>query len=289
GNQLLRRFTERWCRSSRVCRPRRWRSPRARRAGIVPPRARWGSARRAPAGTRTRSAARLHRRDSPSPRHRCCLRGGAADSAGNATCRKIPTGASLPKGLLTWGLPDFRLTGGAVFYRRAHGEGGRMGSLAGELKRREAAARAEADRLRARIEELSGDLARAEERVLRLAITGAEVARVLEEPPRAGTARREGTAAGETGAGLADRGGDGAAVAGRRRGVGAAAGLSGSAGSGRGCGAAAAGGGVRGRGGAGHGQGEGGGPAVEAEAAGRAGLAGRGARRPVHPAGSRRE
>ena len=33
-----------------------------------------------------------------------------------------------------------------------------------------------------------------------------------------------------------------------------------------------------------HGQGEGGGPAVEAEAAGRAGLAGRGARRPVHAA-----
>ena len=64
-----------------------------------------------------------------------------------------------------------------------------MGSLAGELKRREAAARAEADRLRARIGELSGDLARAEERVLRLAITGEEVARVLEEPPEADTAR----------------------------------------------------------------------------------------------------
>ena len=60
-----------------------------------------------------------------------------------------------------------------------------MGSLAGEVKRREAAARAEADRLRARIEELSGDLARAEERVLRLAITREEVARVLEEPPEA--------------------------------------------------------------------------------------------------------
>ena len=38
-----------------------------------------------------------------------------------------------------------------------------MGSLVEELKRREAAARAEADRLRARIEELSGELARAEE------------------------------------------------------------------------------------------------------------------------------
>ena len=36
-----------------------------------------------------------------------------------------------------------------------------MGSLIEELGRREAAARAEADRLRARIEELSGDLARA--------------------------------------------------------------------------------------------------------------------------------
>ena len=54
-------------------------------------------------------------------------------------------------------LPDFRLAGGVVFYRRAQGEGGRMGSLVEELKRREAAARAEADRLRARIEELSGD------------------------------------------------------------------------------------------------------------------------------------
>src|SRR5262249_25955369 len=95
-------------------------------------------------------------------------------------------------------LPDFRLTGGAVFYRRAQGEGGRMGSLAGELKRGEAAARAEAGRLRARIEELSGDLGRAEERVLRLAITGEEVARVLEEPPGADTARREGTPAAGT-------------------------------------------------------------------------------------------
>ena len=38
-----------------------------------------------------------------------------------------------------------------------------MGSLIEELGRREAAARAEADRLRARIEELSGELARAEE------------------------------------------------------------------------------------------------------------------------------
>ena len=60
-----------------------------------------------------------------------------------------------------------------------------MGSLIEELKRREAAARAEADRLRARIEELSGDLARAEEQVSRLAITREEVTRVLEEPPAA--------------------------------------------------------------------------------------------------------
>src|SRR5215472_3361177 len=74
-----------------------------------------------------------------------------------------------------------------------------MGSLAGEVKRREAAARAEADRLRARIGELSGDLARAEERVLRLAITREEVARVLEEPPEADAARQEGTPAGKPG------------------------------------------------------------------------------------------
>ena len=60
-----------------------------------------------------------------------------------------------------------------------------MGSLIEELKRREAAARAEADRLRARIEELSGDLARAEEQVTRLAITREEVTRVLEEPAAA--------------------------------------------------------------------------------------------------------
>src|ERR1017187_2474898 len=56
----------------------------------------------------------------------------------------------------------------------------RMGSLIEELKRREAAARAEADRLRGRIEELSGDLARE------------EVTRVLEEPPAADPARQDG-------------------------------------------------------------------------------------------------
>jgi hypothetical protein len=57
-----------------------------------------------------------------------------------------------------------------------------MGSLIEELKRREVAARAEADRLRSRIEELAGDLARAEERVSRLAVAREEVMRVLEEP-----------------------------------------------------------------------------------------------------------
>lgn len=57
-----------------------------------------------------------------------------------------------------------------------------MGSLIEELRRREAAARVEADRLRARIEELAEDLAGAEERASRLAITLVEVTRVLEEP-----------------------------------------------------------------------------------------------------------
>ena len=75
-----------------------------------------------------------------------------------------------------------------------------MGSLVEELKRREAAARAEADRLRARIEELSGDLARAEEQVSRLAITREEVMRVLEEPPLAADpARQDGGPGGKPG------------------------------------------------------------------------------------------
>jgi hypothetical protein len=56
------------------------------------------------------------------------------------------------------------------------------GSLIEELKRREAAARAEADRLRARDQELAGALARAEEQASRLAIAWEEVTRVLEEP-----------------------------------------------------------------------------------------------------------
>ena len=66
-----------------------------------------------------------------------------------------------------------------------------MGSLIEELRRREAAARAEADRLRTRIEELSGDLARAEERVSRLAIAREEVAWVIEDPPAADAARQD--------------------------------------------------------------------------------------------------
>jgi acyl-CoA reductase-like NAD-dependent aldehyde dehydrogenase len=56
-----------------------------------------------------------------------------------------------------------------------------MGCLTEELKRREAAARAEADQLRSRIEELARDLARAEEQVSRLVIAREEVIRVLEE------------------------------------------------------------------------------------------------------------
>src|ERR1035438_9133382 len=75
----------------------------------------------------------------------------------------------------------------------------RMGSLIEELRRREEAARAEADRLRARIEELTEELARAEEQVSRLAITREEVTRVLEEPPAADTAWQDGGPGGEPG------------------------------------------------------------------------------------------
>jgi hypothetical protein len=76
-------------------------------------------------------------------------------------------------------LPDFRLIGDVVFYRRVMGEGGpRVGSLIEELRRREAAPRAEADRLRSRIEELAEDLAGAEEQVSGLAGRGARQQRL---------------------------------------------------------------------------------------------------------------
>jgi hypothetical protein len=57
-----------------------------------------------------------------------------------------------------------------------------LGSLMEELRRREAAARAGADRLRSRIEELAEELARAEEQVSRLVIAREEVTRLLEGP-----------------------------------------------------------------------------------------------------------
>jgi len=65
-----------------------------------------------------------------------------------------------------------------------------MGSLIEELKRREAAARAGAARLRSRIEGLAEELAWAEEQVSRLAIARKEVMLVLEEPA-AGRAGRQ--------------------------------------------------------------------------------------------------
>ena len=75
-----------------------------------------------------------------------------------------------------------------------------MGSLIEELRRREAAARAGADRLRSRIQELSEDLARAEEHASRLAIASEEVTRVLEEPAAAEPpAGQDGTPAGKPG------------------------------------------------------------------------------------------
>ncbi len=76
-----------------------------------------------------------------------------------------------------------------------------MGSLIDELRRREAAARAEADRLRSRMEELARDLAMAEEQASRLAIAREEVARVLEEPVGTGLSGDEGTPAEEPGPG----------------------------------------------------------------------------------------
>ena len=78
-----------------------------------------------------------------------------------------------------------------------------MGSLIEELRRREAAARAEADRLRSRIQELSEDLARAEEQASRLAIASEEVTRVLEGPAAAEPpAGQDGTPAGKPGPAL---------------------------------------------------------------------------------------
>jgi hypothetical protein len=71
-----------------------------------------------------------------------------------------------------------------------------MGSVIEELERQEAAARAEADRLRARIEELRQDLAGAEERASRLVIAREEVTRVLGEP--AAAVPRDGRPAGES-------------------------------------------------------------------------------------------
>jgi hypothetical protein len=74
-----------------------------------------------------------------------------------------------------------------------------MGSLIEELGRREASARAEADRLRSRIEELSEDLARAEDRASRLVIAREEVTRVLQEPAAAELpAGQDGRTAGES-------------------------------------------------------------------------------------------
>jgi len=79
-----------------------------------------------------------------------------------------------------------------------------MGSLVDELRRREAAARAEADRLRARMQELQEELDRAEGQVVRLVIAREEVTRILgcpaiAEPPAgepAGFTPRPGSPAG---------------------------------------------------------------------------------------------
>jgi hypothetical protein len=79
-------------------------------------------------------------------------------------------------------LLDKWLIGVFVFYRRAQGKETVVGSLIEELRRREAAARAEADRLRSRIGELAEELATVEEQASRLVIAREEVTRVLEEP-----------------------------------------------------------------------------------------------------------
>jgi hypothetical protein len=98
------------------------------------------------------------------------------------------------------------LAGDAVFYRRVQGKEAVMGSLIEEFRRREAAARAGADRLRARIGELAENLARAEEQVSRLAIAGEVVTRLLSRP-RMSTpfpSRLRGKDPGETGFTLLD-------------------------------------------------------------------------------------
>jgi hypothetical protein len=187
-------------------------------------------------------------------------------------------------------LPDFWLIGDVVFYRRVQGKETAMGSLIEELRRREAAARAEADRLRSRIEELSGELARAEEQVSRLAIAREEVTRVLEDPAAAEPPAGQGGGAAGTPRPASPIGA--VTVPPWREGMEAPVLpqsyrdlLEVAADAGR----PLRGGRVRRRRRAGYWESEGGGVAVEAEAASRAGLAGRRARRPVHAKRSRRE
>src|SRR5260370_30464020 len=75
-----------------------------------------------------------------------------------------------------------RLPVPAGFYCFGQEQGGRlMGSLIDELRRREAAARAEAEELRGRIAELAERLAGVEERLSRLVITREMVDEVLSE------------------------------------------------------------------------------------------------------------
>jgi hypothetical protein len=165
-----------------------------------------------------------------------------------------------------------------------------MGSLIEELRRREAAARAEAGRLRTRVEELSEDLAGAEEQVSRLVIAREEVARALEEPavaePPAG---QDGRLAGKprlaspAGAVTVPPWQEGSDASGLPRSYQDLLEVAADAGRPLRAGEFAAAAGLW------IGQGEGGGGAVQVEAAGCAGLAGRGARRPVHAARSRRE
>src|SRR5260370_30258656 len=75
-----------------------------------------------------------------------------------------------------------RLPVPAGFYCFGQEQGGRlMGSVMDELRRREAAARAEAEELRGRIAELAERLAGVEERLSRLVITREMVDEVLSE------------------------------------------------------------------------------------------------------------